>query len=244
MPETGSGSLFFEPSKPIIQQHQADQTNGLDMGHSPRILALTFTLFILTGWSQGSVAGQVYRWIDSEGAVHYGDSIPPEYSKRDRDILNEHGIKIGILPRELTEEELANAQLAAEHAEVERLRVEELLERDNILLSTYLSVEEIQALRDRRIELLDGRIRVTEIYLSSLRFKLTKLQKDASRFQPYNSDPDAPLIHDWLAKELANTLNSILVYDETLNKSLSQQQSVITKFNTDIERFVELTRVN
>ncbi len=88
------------------------------MVYLPRIFALTFTLFILTGWSQDSAAGQVYRWIDSEGAVHYGDSIPPEYSKRDRDILNEHGIKIGMLPREPTEEELANALLAAEHADV------------------------------------------------------------------------------------------------------------------------------
>ena len=214
------------------------------MGHLPRNLSLIFTLCILISWSQGLVAGNVYRWVDSEGTVHYGDSIPPEYSKRDRDVLNEHGIKIGVLPKEPTEKEVAEAQLAAEHAEVERLRAEELRERDNVLLSTYLSVEEIQALRDRRVDLLDGRVRVTEIYLSSLRDKLAKLQRDASRFQPYNSDPDAPLIHDWLAKELANTLNSILVYDETLNNTRSQQEDMLAKFNTDIDRFVELTRVN
>jgi hypothetical protein len=214
------------------------------MGHLPRILSLIFTLCILISWSQGLVAGNVYRWIDSEGTVHYGDSIPPEYSKRDRDVLNEHGIKIGVLPKEPTEKEVHDAQLAAEHAEVERLRAEELRKRDNVLLSTYLSVEEIQALRDRRVDLLDGRVRVTEIYLSSLRDKLAKLQGDASRFQPYNSDPDAPLIHDWLAKELANTLNSILVYDETLNNTRSQQEDMLAKFNTDIDRFVELTRVN
>jgi hypothetical protein len=220
------------------------QTDGLDMGHLPRNISLIVTLLILVTWNQSLVAGQVYRWVDSEGTVHYGDSIPPEYSKRDRDVLNEHGIKIGMLPREPTQEEVAAAELAAEHAEVERLRAEELKERDSVLLNTYLSVEEIQALRDRRIELLDGRVRVTEIYLSSLQDKLAKLQKDASRFQPYNSDPDAPLIHDWLAKELANTLNSILVYDETLNNTRSQQEDMLAKFNTDIDRFVELTRVN
>jgi len=214
------------------------------MGHSSRIFALTFTLFALTSWSQDSLAGNVYRWVDSKGAVHYGDSIPPEYSKRDRDVLNEHGIKIDTLPRQPTDEEVAQAKLTAEHAEIKRLRAEELKQRDNVLLNTYLSVDEIQALRDRRIELLNGRVRVTEIYLSSLREKLAKLQKDASRFQPYNSDPDAPLIHDWLAKELANTLNSILVYNENLGNTRLQQQAMLTKFNTDIERFVELTRVN
>ncbi len=217
---------------------------GWIMNHRSKIFALAFTLIVVSGWSHGSIAGKLYRWVDSEGLVHYGDSIPPEYSKSDRDVLNEQGIKIDTLPRQPTDEEVTIAQQAAENAAVDRIRAEELQERDNVLLSTYLSVEEIQALRDRRIELLDGRIHVTEIYLSSLHEKLAKLQKDASMFQPYNSDPDAPLIHDWLAKELANTLNSILVYDETLSKTHSQQEEMLTKFNTDIERFVELTRVN
>lgn len=214
------------------------------MKHWAGIFTLTFTLLMVTGWGSAFGGDKLYRWVDSEGQVHYGDSIPPEYSKRDRDVLNEHGIKIDTLPRQPTEQEIAEAKSAADHAELARLRAEELKERDNVLLNTYLSVEEIQALRDRRIELLGGRVRVTEIYLSSLRDKLAKLQKDASKFQPYNSDPDAPLIHDWLAKELANTLNSILVYDETLNNTRSQQESMLAKFNTDIERFVELTRVN
>jgi hypothetical protein len=214
------------------------------MRHWSRIFTLMFTLILATAGGHGAFAAKLYRWIDSEGQLHYGDSIPPEYSKRDRDVLNERGVKIDTLPRQPTEQEITDANLAEKHADSERLRAEELKDRDSVLLNTYLSVEEIQALRDRRIELLDGRVRVTEIYLSSLREKLAKLQKDASKFQPYNSDPDAPLIHDWLAKELANTLNSIIVYDETLNNTRSQQQSMLTKFNTDIERFVELTSVN
>jgi hypothetical protein len=214
------------------------------MGYSMKIITLVLGLCLLAGWSQVFASGEVYRWVDSEGAVHYGDSVPAEYSKGDRDILNEHGIKIKTLPREPTQDELELAKLAADSAEIDRLRAEDIKERDNVLLNTYLSVEEIRALRDRRVELLGGRVRVTEIYISSLREKLSKLQRDASRFQPYNSDPDAPLIHDWLAKELANTLNSILVYDETLNTTRMQQQDMLDKFNNDIERFVELTSAN
>jgi hypothetical protein len=206
-----------------------------------KMLAAAFLLLATAGWNQNAFASKLYRWVDGNGQVHYGDSIPPKYSKTDREILNERGIRIKTLPRELTQQELLAAARASEVAELDRLRAEEIQTRDNVLINTYLSVEEIQALRDRRKELLDGRIRVTEIYLASLRDKLAKLQKDASRFQPYNSDPDAPLIHDWLAKELANTMNSILVYDQTLINTRNQQTELVAKFDNDIVRFEELT---
>lgn len=209
-------------------------------GYSKQWLVALLVLAV-ADWSAPTFAGQLYRWVDDEGQVHYGDSIPPEYSKTDREVLNDRGVKVDVLPRQPTEAEIALRERQAEVAEQDRIKAEELKERDRVLLNTYLSIEEIQDLRDRRKELLDGRIRVTEIYLSSLHEKLAKLQKDASRFQPYNSDPDAPLIHDWLAKELANTMNSILIYDKTLVTTRNQQLQLIAKFDSDIDRFAELT---
>ena len=35
---------------------------------------------------QGKDTRKVYTWTDSNGLVHYGDSIPPEYANRDRDL--------------------------------------------------------------------------------------------------------------------------------------------------------------
>lgn len=210
------------------------------MRFSPRLITASALLVALIAWSQAAVATTVYRWVDADGRVHYGDHVPPEYSKVERDILNEQGVSIKTLPREPTDEELAARELEQRVVETERLRAEELKRRDSVLLHTYLSIEEIQALLDRRKELLDGRIRVTELYLSNLRTKLAKLQKDASVFQPYNSDPDAPPIHDWLAKELANTLNSIFIYEQTLSNTRTTQVEIVAKFEADIDRFRDL----
>ena len=116
--------------------------------------------------------------------------------------------------------------------------------RDNVLLSTYLSVEEIKDLRNRRRELLDGQIKVTELYLNNLRSKVTKLQKDASRFQPYNPDPNAPPIPDRLAKELSNSLKSILVYEQTLIDTRDKKEKLVAKFDSDIDRFQHLQSQN
>ena len=94
--------------------------------------------------------------------------------------------------------------------------------RDKVLLSTYLSVEEIEALRDRRIELVAGQIRVTQIYLDNLRNKLLKLEKEAQRFSPYSSDPDARPIDEKLARELSDTLDSIMLYEQNLSRSIAK----------------------
>ena len=133
-------------------------------------------------------------------------------------------------------------QQAIEAAEQKRVR--DASQRDIVLLNTYLSVNEIEALRNRRKELLDGQIRVTETYLANLGTKLVKLQKDASRFQPYNPDPNAPPIHDRLAKELSNTLNSILVYEQTLIDTRNKQTQLVAKFASDIDRYRHLRGLN
>ena len=116
--------------------------------------------------------------------------------------------------------------------------------RDTVLLSTYLTVAEIEALRDRRIDLLDGQIRVTEIYLRNLREKLTKLQKEAERYRPYSSEPGARPMPENLALELSDTLDSIILYEKTLTDTRGQQDELVIKFAADIDRFKELKGLN
>ncbi len=203
-------------------------------------------LVLLLGSTAAAAAGKekLYSWVDENGVVYYGDHVPPEYSKTERKVINDRGITVETLPAEKTEEQLAETRRLEALAEAEQRQQKAAEERDAVLLSTYLSVEEIEALRNRRKELLDGQIRVTEIYLQNLREKLQKLQADASRFQPYNTDPNAPPIHDWLAKELSNTLNSILVYEKTLDDTRVQQSEIVAKFDKDIDRFKYLKGLN
>ena len=116
--------------------------------------------------------------------------------------------------------------------------------RDRVLLSTYLSVEEIEALRDRRMELVDGQMRVIQIYLDNLREKLIKLEKESQRFSPYSSDPNARPIDEKLARELSDTLDSIMLYDKNLAKTRAEQDMLVSKFAADITRFEDLHSVN
>ncbi len=201
--------------------------------------ALPALLLILSG-GPAAADGKVYRWTDENGVVHYGDRVPPEQVSNDRDVLNDHGVPIDREQGAITPAEL-------EVEEAERLAREQQmreLARDEILLDTYLSVGEIESLRNQRTELIDSQIQITELYLDSLRTKLGRLQQDASRFRPYSSDPDAPPIHENLAKELSNTLDSIMLYEKNLEVAEQRKQGLVNKFALDIERFKELKGLN
>ena len=179
---------------------------------------------------------KVYRWQDDDGNRHYGDYVPPEYAGDDHSVLNRHGVEVERVRGSLSAEELEAQQQAV--AAAEALRKAAI--RDKVLLSTYLSVDEIEALRDRRMELLSGQIRVTQTYLDNLRQKLLKLEKQARRFSPYSADPDAKPIDERLARELSETLSSIHLYEKNLAKSRDERAQVEQKFAADIKRFSEL----
>jgi hypothetical protein len=179
---------------------------------------------------------KVYRWVDRDGNVHYGDSIPAEYAEVDKQVVNEHGVTVGILRGKKSDEELAAEKRATE------LRVERELRRrqDQALLATYLSIDEIVMHRDRRVELFQAQARVTELYLRNLQRRLKSLHQEASRFMPYSEDPEAPMIDPALAADIATTTDTIARHEQNLERFHKDEQNIVARFDGDIDRFKAL----
>ncbi len=176
---------------------------------------------------------KVFRWVDDEGVIHYGDSIPAKYAELPKQVLNEHGVAVQELEGKKTPE-----QIEAERIETEKRVAQELRKRaDQALLATYLSVDEILMHRDRRVELFQAQSRVTELYLSNLSRRMENIRKDAARYSPYSEDPDAPPIPDDLAEDLRKTKETIERHERNLQKFLADEQQIITRFAGDISRF-------
>lgn len=179
---------------------------------------------------------KLYRWVDDDGIVHYGDSIPARYAEVEKQILNEHGITVDVLQGKKTPEELA-AEKRQQELQAER---EIQRRQDRALLATYMSVDEIIMHRDRRIELFQAQSRVTELYLRNLQRRLEKLQEIASRYRPYNEDPDAEMIDPGLSADIASTIETIARHEQNLKRFKEDEQSIVASFNGDIDRFRSL----
>jgi hypothetical protein len=186
-------------------------------------------------------AQKLYRWVDENGVVHYGDRVPPEYANLDRDLLNQQAVEVGFEEGALSAEERSELEKTAADREAQRRADEATARRDRMLLDTYLSVEDIEELRDRRIELLESQIEVTEQYIANLENQLKELEREAERFRAKRgSDENAALPHD-LDGQISRTRASISLYHENLERTRIEQDELRAEFAADIDRFIELT---
>lgn len=189
-----------------------------------------------TGTSQ-----QVYKWVDENGSVHYGDVVPPQYADQDRTLLNSQGVAIGKIPGRRTPEQLA-ADAAQRAADEQRQRdAVQSRQRDQNLLATYLTVEEIQSLRDRRTDILDGQARVTVAYLDQLRAKELQLEEQARHFKPYTATAVGP-IPEHLAEDLVRVATDIATQERNLATKQQELAALKAQFESDIARFKELKK--
>ncbi|MCO4812928.1 MAG: DUF4124 domain-containing protein [Gammaproteobacteria bacterium] len=201
---------------------------------------LTAALIALASSAMAKDEQKVFKWEDEEGHVYYGDSVPQVFSERPKEVLNEHGVTVAELEGRKTEEQLAQEQIDEER----RKRQEKQLKADRALLATYLSVEEIQMHRDRRVELFQAQSRVTELYLRNLERRLQELRNEASRYQPYSEDSNAPMIGEELAEELRKTKDTIARHQQNLRKYDTGEMQIIERFDGDITRFKKLRGID
>ena len=198
-----------------------------------RKLIVITALVALSSTAVAREEQKVFKWTDEQGQVHYGDSIPAEYADRPKERLNDQGVAVEEIAGKKTEEQ------RAEEARLEKVRVaQELQQRaDQALLNTYLTVEEIVMHRDRRVELYQAQSKVTELYLRNLGRRLESIRTEASRYQPYSQDPNAPMIPDDLAEDLRETKDTIARHEDNLKKYERNERQIIERFDRDISRF-------
>jgi hypothetical protein len=196
---------------------------------------------LLLGLLSGPADAQkLYKWVDANGQVHYGDSVPPEYANQDRDVLNQRGVAVG---REEGAETPAEAQ-AREEREKRAKAAQEQAQHDRMLLQTYQNVDEIEMLRMRRIELIDSQIALQEQSLANLKARHAEQLQRASRFQPANKDPKAAPMPEGMADDIARAQSDIKTQEINLDKRRRERANVNAQFDADVARFKELRRLN
>lgn len=204
----------------------------------PTAAAALLATVVLVVPDEDAAAQKIRRWVDDNGVVHYSEFVPPEFAGRDREVLNEQGVAIDFEQGEITAEERAEKNRLAAEEEARREAAEATARRDQILLDTYLSVGEIEALRDRRLELMESQIKVTEQYLLNLRKRLDSLEREAERLARNESSEAGLPTH--LAVDISRTSASITLYEDNLSRSRAEQARLSETFAADISRFMEL----
>lgn len=120
-------------------------------------ILLVAALLVAAGAGPAGATGKVYRWVDEKGVVHYGDAIPPEYSRQTHEVLDTRGVRVTV------------------HGERPESDQPKRDDRDRALLATYGSVGEIESVRDRRVGYLDSQNAVAHDRLEDLKARRVEL---------------------------------------------------------------------
>ena len=201
--------------------------------------AIPFLAAVLAGLLLGSSlhaedkGKQTYKWVDDKGVIHYGDSIPSEYSRRETHVLNSQGVEVQKRRAEMNPAEAA--AYAAKQQEEARSR-----QHDMFLISTYPSVKEIENVRDTRLEQINAQISAAQAYISSLNSRVDGLKQRALLFAPYSKKPDARRMPDDLAEEMVRASSELRTQKSALAQRRTELQNVVDSFDADISRFKEL----
>ena len=207
------------------------------MKYSHRHLLLSSLILLPALLSCGeSRAERIFKWVDENGEIQYGDRVPPQYASKERSVIDDQGrtVKVNEAPKSPEEKAVAQA-LMKQQAEAKKSKEQEAV-RDHSLLSTYSSEEDMLQARDSKVASVETLIQLTNSRLESMQKRLNELTNDAAEFE--RSGKKLP---DGLVNQMKNIKEQIQHNEDFLKAKQEEKEEIAHKFDEDIKRYRELT---
>lgn len=170
-----------------------------------------------------SAEAKLYKWVDENGTTHYGETIPPKYANRNAQSFE----KGRVQERDTARSSKTTRVQTPEEEQAER--------RDNALINTYSSPEEIDLARDRNLQQVEARISSYNTLLKSANENLASLQQERERIVKQNRK-----IPKSLEEDLAEAQQRIDKFQADLDTNNEELAAVKAKYAADKARYREL----
>jgi len=205
------------------------------------ILALISALLFGVLSSQAQAA-KFYRWVDKDGATHYGSEVPREYLQQQHRQMNEQGITTHVNERTKTPEEAA--QEAAERRRRAKMRAAELavIEKqkqiDKILLETYSSLDDMELARDGKVAAIEAVIRITKSNISGVQSELGRMTARAA-----DLERSGQTVPPKLRRQIDEAQSQVQENLSFINEQRVEQGHVREEFAREMKRYARLKSV-
>ncbi len=190
---------------------------------------------LLFSGAAGAQGKSLYRWVDENGKVHYSDTVPPEQSRRDRDVLNKRGMTVDRLEGAKTPEEIAAEERRRKREEREKRLAAEQAEKDRILLATFESEQDILSAREDKIDAVENIIQISKGRTKKLNRRLASLI-DAAAERERAGKPVPQSLQDDI-KEVRAQIEETAQFIE---RKRTEQERIRAEYEKYIERYREL----
>lgn len=188
----------------------------------------------------GSVAqASLYRWVDEDGKVHFSDKVPPAMAQKGHTSLNKNGIESEKVSsaeelKKKAEEENKEQEALAEMSELKKLEAAQK-NKDDQLLATYESREEIINAFTNKISLIDRSIGILSARDESITQKLKRLNKKRKQAKSESSKIT-------LSMQIENAQESLSEYTKAIAINRADKKVMTGKYRQTLIRFDHLTK--
>lgn len=178
-------------------------------------------------------AGGLYKWVDEKGQMQFSDKppLPQNIQKGSMEKLDRRGLLIKKIDPVLTPEQVAAEAKQKELADQEL----EKRRRDNALLKSYTRPDEVDLLRDRALEVIDGEIKSYVVQRKNIEQHIAKINERMGFFQQRKKPVPADLLDERRGEE--ENLDRI---KEHIQKKEQEKIAVTSKAAEDKKRLMEL----
>jgi hypothetical protein len=190
-------------------------------------------MFPAQAHAQRTAGPSIYTCIDAEGRRYTSDRPMPECADRDMRELRSDGALKRRIPAPLTRTEREQRAAEAAAQRVQEMRERQRLARDRALLRAYPSLDDLYALRDKRLAEIQAEIDATFERMLALHKELSAAQSAARRY------PKAE-VPAQLNQNIARLANEILAEDTLVKSRQLEQEQVRARFDGDAARLREL----
>jgi hypothetical protein len=182
-------------------------------------------------------AGGLYKWVDEKGQVQFSDKPPPPQNlqKGSLEQLSKRGIVVKKIDPVLTAEQQA---AEAKKKELETQEADQR-RRDNALIKSYTKPEEVDLLRDRSLEVLDGEIKSFTLQRKTADTHLARVNERIASFEQ-RKKPVPPDLLD----EKKRGIEEVQRIDSYLKSKEQEKITVRAKAAEDKKRLIELKGTN
>lgn len=191
--------------------------------------------FIITMTCTFSVQAKMYKWVDENGQMHFGDSIPMQYRAKKHMELNAKGDLVKTHDARATEDERIEKERLDALRKEEEARMAEQEKKDRSLLEVYSSEQELIVSRDERLEALDSQLLLSDTIIQDTKRKLDVTKKQIARLRSAGKK-----VPDNITQKLVREQQQLTDYKEASRDYLAKKDEVNKLFGDYIDRFREL----
>lgn len=172
---------------------------------------------------------KLFKWVDNNGTTHYGETIPAEYADKEAVKLEKGRIEKREDKRGKDGQKVDLKAKAEEKARIEASR------RDNALVNTYSSEQEIDLARDRNLQQVNARTNSFTTLLKSAQDNLAALKQELATLNEQGRKIPMSLDED-----IEDATSRIAKLQNDFNASVKELESVKVRYASDKARYREL----